>query len=108
MPEPLARSVRNLSADDSPCTAWGKLSRDKSGQLFSVHPLLDHMTDVAACFLALAECAAVRRSLEHTAGRKLDDSDLQRLAVLVFLHDVGKANAGFQSRRWQLPDRPPG
>jgi CRISPR-associated endonuclease/helicase Cas3 len=72
-----------------------------------MHPLLDHMSDVAACFLALAECAAIRRSLQHTAGRDLDSADLQRLAVLVFLHDVGKANAGFQSRRWQLPDRPP-
>lgn len=88
--------------------AWGKLTRDKSGQFMRMHPLLDHMTDVAACFLALAECTAVRRSMEKTAGRKLDDSDLQRLAVLVFLHDVGKANAGFQSRRWQLPERPPG
>jgi len=66
------------------------------------------MTDVAACFLALAECVAIRRSLELTACRELDGTDLQRLAVLVFLHDVGKANAGFQSRRWQLPERPPG
>lgn len=66
------------------------------------------MTDVAACFLALAECAAVRRSLERTAGRNLDDADLQRLAVLVFLHDIGKANSGFQSRRWKSPERPPG
>jgi CRISPR-associated endonuclease/helicase Cas3 len=72
--------------------AWGKLSRD------GFHPLLDHMTDVAACFLALVQCASVRRSLDQAAGRELDDSDLQRLAVLVFLHDVGKANAGFQSQ----------
>ncbi len=86
-------------------TAWGKLSRHT---LDSMHPLLDHMTDVAACFLALAECTSVRRSLENTAGRTLDAADLQRLAVLVFLHDVGKANAGFQSRRWQPPNRPPG
>lgn len=91
-----------------PFVAWGKLARDTSGNLTGAHPLLDHMTDVAACFLALAECAAVRRSLERTARRDLDWVDLQRLAVLVFLHDVGKANAGFQSRRWQLPDRPPG
>ncbi len=85
--------------------AWGKLARATPSDM---HPLLDHMTDVAACFLALAECAAIRRSLEKTAGRTLEAADLQRLAVLVFLHDVGKANAGFQSRRWQLPDRPPG
>jgi len=87
--------------------AWGKLARDKAGQLTGVHPLLDHMTDVAACFLALAECAAVRRSLDRTAGHSLDGADLQRLAVLVFLHDVGKANAGFQSRQWQSPGRAP-
>jgi hypothetical protein len=60
-------------------TAWGKLSRGKAGQLSGEHPLLDHMTDVAACFLALAECTSVRRSLEKTAGRALDAADLQRL-----------------------------
>ena len=88
--------------------AWGKLSRDTSGQMIGVHPLLDHMTDVAACFLALAECVSVRRSMECTARRDLDTADLQRLAVLVFLHDIGKANSGFQSRRWKSPERPPG
>jgi len=87
--------------------AWGKLSRDKEGRLSDTHPLLDHMTDVAACFLALAECDGIRWSLDLTAGRTLDAIDLQRLAVLVFLHDVGKANAGFQSRQWQLPERAP-
>lgn len=89
-------------------TAWGKLTRNHSGGLVSTHPLIDHQTDVAACFLALAECTSIRRSLEKTAGRSLDETDLQRLAVLVFLHDVGKANAGFQSRRWQSPELPPG
>lgn len=106
--EPLAHSGGHLLLDHLRFVAWGKLARDKSDQLTGVHPLLDHMTDVAACFLALAECSAVRRSLENTGGRPLDAADMQRLAVLVFLHDVGKANAGFQSRRWQLPERPPG
>ena len=87
---------------------WGKLAWDEAGQLIGMHPLLDHMTDVASCFLALVECAGIRRSLESTAGKRLDNADLQRLAVLVFLHDVGKANSGFQSRRWKLPVRPPG
>jgi CRISPR-associated endonuclease/helicase Cas3 len=87
--------------------AWGKLARDKFGTVVGFHPLLDHMTDVAECFLALVNCVAIRRSLVTSAGRNLDNADLQRLAVLVFLHDVGKANAGFQSQRWRLPDKPP-
>ena len=71
--------------------AWGKISRDRSGQVTGIHPLLDHMTDVASCFLELIKCPAIRRSLIRTAERDLDDADFQRLAVLVFLHDVGKA-----------------
>lgn len=89
--------------------AWGKLHRDSSGKApLQMHPLLDHMSDVASCFLELANCTAIRRALESSAARQLDDMDIHRLAVLVFLHDVGKANAGFQSRRWLSPERPPG
>lgn len=87
---------------------WGKLTFNELNQLIGMHPLLDHMSDVAACFLALIKCSAIQRSLERLACRTLDDVDLQRLAVLVFLHDVGKANSGFQSRQWKLPARPPG
>ena len=115
MAAPLAHSGGHLLADHLKAVtnttahvAWGKLSRDKSDQLTGFHPLLDHMTDVASCFLVLTECAGVRRSLENTACRALDSADLQRLAVLVFLHDIGKANSGFQSRRWKSPERPPG
>ena len=97
----------HLSKGLTQYAAWGKLARGATGNLPCEHPLLDHMTDVAACFLALCKCAAVRRALERTACRKLDDADLQRLTVLVFLHDVGKANAGFQSRRWKYPQQPP-
>lgn len=65
-----------------------------------MHPLIDHMLDVAACFAELSQCRAIRRAIDSTAGRALDDADLARLAVITFLHDLGKANAGFQSRRW--------
>ena len=105
---PKVRSGLESASDVALFLAWGKLERDRSMGLTRIHPLLDHMTDVAACFLALAECAAIRRSLKRTASRDLDCADLQRLAVLVFLHDIGKANSGFQSRRWQQPERPPG
>lgn len=84
--------------------AWGKLTRDADGAVVRIHPLADHMLDVAACLLELARCPAIRRSLERTAGRKLTDSDLSRLAVLTFLHDIGKANAGFQGRFWSEID----
>jgi CRISPR-associated endonuclease/helicase Cas3 len=87
--------------------AWGKLHRDGAGKVHGTHPLLDHMLDVSACFLALVETTAIRRALETAAGRPLDVNDLDRLAALTFLHDIGKANSGFQSRYWQAPDRPP-
>lgn len=64
------------------------------------HPLTEHMLDVAACFLAIAKVKSIRRALDRAAGRKLSEVDLLRLAVLAFLHDIGKANAGFQVKRW--------
>lgn len=88
-------------------TAWGKLQRGAVHSTILIHPLIDHMLDVANCFLALAETAAIKRSLELTAHRPLSQVDLSRLAVLAFLHDIGKANSGFQSRYWQAPDKPP-
>lgn len=91
----------------TPPTAWGKLQRGTIHSSISIHPLIDHMLDVANCFLALAETVAIKRSLELTAHRPLSQVDLSRLAVLAFLHDIGKANSGFQSRYWQAPDKPP-
>jgi CRISPR-associated endonuclease/helicase Cas3 len=82
-------------------TAWGKLNQQ--GQS---HPLTAHMLDVAACFHAIAEVESVRRALARVAGRVLSNLDMMRLTVLVFLHDVGKANAGFQAKRWSHTDQP--
>ena len=85
---------------DDTTNAFGKLKRDGDGRLTAWHPLIDHLTDVAACFEGLCGCRSVRRALERTASRPLDERDIARLAVLVFLHDLGKANSGFQAKRW--------
>lgn len=80
-------------------TPWGKLSRAPDGTV-TAHSLLDHMTDVAAVLDQLMLLPAISRALERTAGRALSSVDRARLAVLGFLHDIGKANAGFQGRYW--------
>jgi CRISPR-associated endonuclease/helicase Cas3 len=85
--------------------AWGKLNRHEAE--LRIHPLIDHMLDVAACFSALTDCSAIRRAMCHAAERDLDNSDIARLSVLAFLHDLGKANTGFQSRRWRPPEKAP-
>jgi len=81
--------------------AFGKLEWDKGGAVIGWHPLADHMLDVAACFECLSGCHSIRRAMEAAAGRKLNELDISRLAVLVFLHDLGKANSGFQAKRWK-------
>ncbi len=85
---------------------WGKLTR--STQPPATHSLLDHMTDVAAVMAVLVCQPSIARALERTAGRSLHDSDRARLTALAFLHDLGKANAGFQGRYWDSEQRPAG
>ena len=70
---------------------WGKLSDDRKSSL----SLTDHCIDVASVFRALCDLPAIRREL----GLGTDTVILDRLAVLSFLHDLGKCNAGFQARR---------
>lgn len=91
-----------------PLYAFGKLERDGLGTVIGWHPLVDHMADVAACFECLCACRSICRSMEKAAGRALDERDIARLSVLVFLHDIGKANSGFQAKRWKKQqDIPP-
>jgi CRISPR-associated endonuclease/helicase Cas3 len=71
---------------------WGKL---KEG--FQL-PLSQHCLDVAMVFQTMASLPLVRRRLEAAAGNCLEDRQLDRLAVISFLHDIGKANLGFQDR----------
>ncbi|WP_033537224.1 CRISPR-associated helicase/endonuclease Cas3 [Caballeronia zhejiangensis] len=84
------------------CIAWGKRPRD-GDEHSPFHPLCDHMLDVAACFMAIARCGRIRDALTSTAGRALSEQDIERLAALTYLHDVGKANSGFQAKRWKGP-----
>lgn len=90
------------------CAAFGKLEQAKDGAVIAWHPLVDHLIDVAACFERLCQCRSIRRALEKASGRALTPRDLARLTVLVFLHDLGKANSGFQSRRWPAGKAPKG
>lgn len=86
---------------------WGKLQRLPEHTL--THSLQDHMTDVAAVLHRLLYLPAVQRALQQAAGRPLTEVDRARLAVLAFLHDIGKANTGFQGRYWDDgPPRPRG
>lgn len=91
--------LRPLTAAD----AFGKLDRLDERRW---HPLVDHMADVAATFEALCHCRSIRRGLEAAAGRPLSELDIARLTALAFLHDFGKANAGFQAKRWRGDERP--
>ncbi|MFZ2106648.1 MAG: CRISPR-associated endonuclease Cas3'' [Roseiarcus sp.] len=73
--------------------AWAKLDGDC--QL----PLAHHCADVACVFRRLVDRPVTRARLAHAAGQVLiEDVTLDRLAVLAFLHDFGKANHGFQAR----------
>lgn len=79
---------------------WGKLKRDDDGNVLMVQSLEDHSADVAAVFIALCRTSGIRRRLDGLAAPlTVDDVMLARLGHLVFLHDCGKANAGFQARR---------
>ena len=73
--------------------AWAKLKGDR--QL----PLAHHCADVACVFRRLVDRPITRARLAYAAGQALiEDVTLDRLAVLAFLHDFGKANHGFQAR----------
>lgn len=88
--------------------AFGKLQRSLDDAHLTWHPLIHHLADVAAVFEALCKCRNIRRALETAAKRELSAQDIARLAVLVFLHDFGKVNTGFQAKRWPDGQRPRG
>jgi CRISPR-associated endonuclease/helicase Cas3 len=79
---------------------WGKL-RDRNSVAPNLSPrlsLVAHCIDVAAVMKALLALPALRQRLDSLAARTLSATDLERLCALTFLHDIGKAGAGFYSR----------
>ncbi len=86
--------------DGQPNDQWGKLRfRDASRDVAAWHPLRDHCLDVAAVVLALLETSLLGERLATLAElERLSPRQCLRLAWLAFLHDVGKANAGFQAK----------
>ena len=85
---------------------WAKSDR---GDPARIHLLEHHLADVGACFEALLELPLIRRRLAHSGGRDgLDEAGAARLALLAALHDIGKANMGFQTRIWREADLPAG
>ncbi|WP_020373820.1 CRISPR-associated helicase/endonuclease Cas3 [Sulfobacillus thermosulfidooxidans] len=60
--------------------------------------LAAHCLDVALVFRYLVDLDSIRRALQKMFGTDLSDVLCDRLAVLAGLHDIGKANVGFQQR----------
>jgi len=80
---------------------WGKLVLEESqGRVIDRLSLADHSIDVACVFRQLCERPAIRRNLELASGTSLNSTALDRLAVIVLFHDLGKCNWGFQSKEY--------
>ena len=75
--------------------AWGKTNQE------GFHPLAHHCMDVAAVFERLLKLPVMRDRLKAAADARLTDAICERLAALVFLHDIGKLHPGFQAKGWQ-------
>ena len=85
---------------------WAKSDRGNPQQ---IHLLEHHLADVGACFEALLSQPTIRRRLAGSAGKDdLDPATTARLCVLAALHDIGKANMGFQTQIWSAEYLPGG
>lgn len=73
---------------------WAKFEAPESW-----HPAFAHCADVAACGEALLQKTRVQQRLARAGGHAgLSDQKIQRLCVLIALHDLGKWNEGFQGK----------
>ncbi len=86
------------------CIFWAKFAHDPNEPFYQDGspiapeslPLAAHCLDVALVFRALCGLEAIRRVLIHVSGKPLSEMQLDRLAILAGMHDLGKANLGFQ------------
>ncbi len=76
---------------------WGKTAGEGS----LIHPLVDHCIDVAQTLRQILRGRAFELRVRRATANQLPLSEAQfdRLAVLALLHDIGKCNTGFQSKR---------
>ncbi len=82
-----------------PSWPWGKLERDATERVAAWQSLAEHSHDVAAIFSALLRLPGIARRLALLSNRSaLDSITAARLSYLVYLHDCGKVNVGFQAR----------
>ena len=81
--------------------AWAKSKKNKVADgrepEFGLS-LVDHVIDVAAVGRELLSIKTVRSRLGALANRSLENVDIARLAFFIGLHDIGKANVGFQNK----------
>ena len=84
---------------------WAKWDRHAAAPPGRIHLLEHHLADVGACFEALLEQPSIRKRLACAGDMpSLDEFTASRLAVFAALHDIGKVNAGFQTKVWPAAD----
>ena len=81
---------------------FGFVAAKADKQRTSFLPLPAHCLDVAIVFRQLVALGSIRHRLGTAIGTDLTDAQLDRLAIIAGLHDIGKANLGFQRRLWGL------
>jgi CRISPR-associated endonuclease/helicase Cas3 len=81
-------------------TAWAKLGQRSGATDGQWHSLIAHATDVASVLQTMATIPTIRGRLAVAAERDISLTIVDRLCVLAFLHDLGKANVGFWCRQF--------
>jgi CRISPR-associated endonuclease/helicase Cas3 len=65
---------------------------------FAFHSLLHHKIDVACCARELLNNPVIAARFKELTGAELTIQIIERVVVIIFLHDLGKVAAGFQDQ----------